>query len=105
MLNAPYSDKTLMRNTLAYALAAATGHYAPRTRFCEVWLGEQYQGVYVLTDNSFRWTSHISQAPAVPAAGGGSAEAAVEAAAGAERMLAPFVAFPCGVLRGALHNL
>ena len=63
------------------------------------------QGVYVLTDNSFRWTSHISQAPAVPAAGGGSAEAAVEAAAGAERMLAPFVAFPCGVLRGALHNL
>ena len=50
MLNAPYSDKTLMRNTLAYALAASTGHYAPRTRFCEVWLGEQYQGVYVLTE-------------------------------------------------------
>lgn len=42
---------------------------------------------------------------ATPAAGGGSAEAAVEEAAAAELMLAPYVAFPCGVLRGALHNL
>jgi hypothetical protein len=25
--------------------------------------------------------------------------------AAAELMLAPYVAFPCGVLRGALHNL
>jgi len=29
----------------------------------------------------------------------------VEEAAAAELMLAPYVAFPCGVLRGALHNL
>lgn len=29
----------------------------------------------------------------------------MEEAAEAEHMLAPYVAFPCGVLRGALHNL
>lgn len=29
----------------------------------------------------------------------------MEEAAAAELMLAPYVAFPCGVLRGALHNL
>ena len=29
----------------------------------------------------------------------------MEEAAAAGLMLAPYVAFPCGVLRGALHNL
>ena len=29
----------------------------------------------------------------------------MEEAAAAELMLAPYVEFPCGVLRGALHNL
>jgi spore coat protein CotH len=45
-----YSDKTLMRNALAYGLAAATGQYAPRTRFCEVLLNGRYQGVYLLVE-------------------------------------------------------
>ena len=45
-----YSDKTLMRNALAYGLAAATGQYSPRTRFCEVVLNGQYQGVYLLVE-------------------------------------------------------
>ena len=50
VLNAPYSDKTLMRNALAYGLAAATGQYAPRTKFCELLLNGQYQGVYLLVE-------------------------------------------------------
>ena len=45
-----YSDKTLMRNALAYSLAAATGQYAPRTKFCEVVLNGQYEGVYLLVE-------------------------------------------------------
>ena len=50
ILYAPYSDKSLMRNVLAYHIAQATGHYASRTRYCEVVLNGQYQGVYVLEE-------------------------------------------------------
>lgn len=49
-LIAPYSDKTLMRNVLTYHLANKMGNYAPRTKFCEVLLNGDYQGVYVLTE-------------------------------------------------------
>jgi hypothetical protein len=51
VLHAPYSDKTLMRNVLAYGLARATGRYASRTRYCEVVLNGEYQGVYVLMES------------------------------------------------------
>ena len=50
VLYAPYSDKSLMRNVLAYQLGRDLGHYAPRTRLCEVVLNDQYQGVFVLTE-------------------------------------------------------
>ena len=50
ILNAPYSDKSLVRNVLAYDLANALGQYAPRTRFCELFLNDAYQGVYVLIE-------------------------------------------------------
>lgn len=47
VLYAPYDDKTLMRNVLAYKLSRDLGHWAARTRFCEVVLNGNYQGVYV----------------------------------------------------------
>ena len=50
ILQAPYSDKSLMRNVLAYGLARNLGGYASRTRFCEVVLNNRYQGVYVLME-------------------------------------------------------
>lgn len=50
ILYAPYNDKTLMRNVLTYELARQMGHYAPRTRFCELVLDGQYQGIYVLME-------------------------------------------------------
>lgn len=50
ILYAPYSDKTLIRNALAYQLFRELGHYSPRTRFCELFLNGEYQGVYVLTE-------------------------------------------------------
>ena len=50
VLNAPYADKSLMRNILAYQLGRDLGHYAPRTRLCEVVLNGDYQGVYVLIE-------------------------------------------------------
>ncbi len=58
VLQAPYSDKTLMRNHLIYGWSRAIGRYAPRTRFCEVFLRRtdgavsesDYRGVYVLME-------------------------------------------------------
>jgi hypothetical protein len=50
VLSANYSDKTLMRNALAYRTARALfGGYAPQTRYVELVLNGRYQGVYVLT--------------------------------------------------------
>lgn len=50
ILSAPYSDKSLIRNVLTYKLGADLGRYAPRTRLCELYLNEQYQGVYVFME-------------------------------------------------------
>jgi hypothetical protein len=50
VLIANYNDKTFMRNTLAFHLFEKMGHYAPRTRLCEVIVNDDYQGIYVLTE-------------------------------------------------------
>ncbi len=50
ILQAPYSDKSLMRNVLTYKWANAMGHYASRTVFCELVLNGTYNGVYVLME-------------------------------------------------------
>jgi hypothetical protein len=49
-LIANYNDKAFVRNTLAYHLFDEMGHYASRTRYCEVILNGQYQGIYVLCE-------------------------------------------------------
>ena len=50
ILYAPYQDKTMIRNVLAYRLAEQLGQYAPRTVFCELLIDGYYQGIYVLTE-------------------------------------------------------
>lgn len=50
VLYAPYSDKSLIRNALAYHLARKMGRYASRTRFCELILNGDYRGVYVFME-------------------------------------------------------
>jgi hypothetical protein len=50
-LIANYSDKTLMKNYLAYRLARDIGmEYSPRCEFVELYLNGEYQGVYLLTE-------------------------------------------------------
>jgi len=50
VLSANYSDKTLMRNALAYRVSRRVfGRWAPRTRHVEVLLNGRYRGVYALT--------------------------------------------------------
>ena len=49
ILNAPYTDKSLIRNALAYKWGSALGNYAPRTKFCEVVINGAYKGVFYTT--------------------------------------------------------
>ena len=50
VLHGPYSDKTLMRNVLAMDIANRMGQYASRTRFVELFINGQYEGIYVLME-------------------------------------------------------
>ena len=50
VLFAPYSDKSLIRNVLAYQMGWDTDRYAPRTKLCEVVLNGSYDGVYIFTE-------------------------------------------------------
>src|SRR6185436_5892901 len=58
VLYAPYPDKSLIRDVLAYNLSQEMGHYASRTRFVEVFVNDStgrlarahYAGVYVLEE-------------------------------------------------------
>ena len=50
ILYAPYNDKSMIRNALIYRLSNELGRYASRTRFCEVIINNDYQGVYVLEE-------------------------------------------------------
>lgn len=59
-LHGPYSDKSLMRNYLAYHLARAMGNYAPRAKFCEMFLNSQYQGIYVLIEKIKRDSNRVA---------------------------------------------
>ncbi len=59
VLYAPYSDKSLMRNVLAYQLGRDLGHYAPRTKYCEVVLNGEYMGVFVLIEKIKRGKDRV----------------------------------------------
>jgi hypothetical protein len=50
ILYGPHSDKTMMKNVLTYELFRKTGRWAPRTRFIEVIVDNEYQGIYVLIE-------------------------------------------------------
>ncbi len=50
VLYGPYSDKSLMRNVIAYYLGNQTGRWSPRTRYCELVLNNEYKGIYVFTE-------------------------------------------------------
>ena len=50
ILIANYNDKTFLRNILAFDLFEKMGHYAPRTKLCEVVINDIYNGIYVFTE-------------------------------------------------------
>ena len=67
VLYAPYSDKTLIRDALAYELSNKMGRYAPRTKFVEVFVSvggrvtrNNYQGLYVFEEKIKRSKDRVN---------------------------------------------
>ena len=50
VLNGPYADKTLLRNALIFNLSNKIGRYAPRTKFIELIINGEYEGIYLLIE-------------------------------------------------------
>ena len=71
ILYAPYDDKTCLRNVLSYHVANRTGHYASRTRYCELVLNGQYQGIYVLMEKIKRDANRVAIKKLNPTDGSG----------------------------------
>ena len=75
VLHGPYSDKTLLRNALAYTVGAqvaeGTGEYQPRIAFCELFLNADYRGIYLLVERVKRSPVRLDlPAPAPTSAAG-----------------------------------
>ena len=47
ILYAPYNDKTCQRNVLSYLVSNEIGMYASKTKYCELYINGDYQGIYV----------------------------------------------------------
>lgn len=62
----PYSDKTLIRNALTYRLGRSLRKWAPRTRFVELFIEGEYQGVYVLMEKIKRDKNRVNIAEMSP---------------------------------------
>jgi len=65
IMHAPYDDRTLIRNAVAYQLSSDMGRYAPRTRFVELFLHDgsgpltqsHYHGIYMLVER-IKWDNN-----------------------------------------------
>ncbi len=57
---APYTDKSLMRNFLAYTLARTMGKYATRCKYFELVINNDYKGVYILMEKIKRDKNRVN---------------------------------------------
>ncbi|MES2386968.1 MAG: CotH kinase family protein [Bacteroidota bacterium] len=60
VLYAPYTDKTFMRDALAYSWGRDMGRYASRTAFCELFINNIYQGIYCLEEKVKRSSKRVN---------------------------------------------
>ncbi len=60
VLYAPYNDKTLMHNFLAYDISNSMGHWAAHCRYVEVMLNGKYVGIYVFMERIKRDKNRVN---------------------------------------------
>ena len=66
ILHGPFSDKSLIRNVLAFHLGNQTGRWAPKTRYCELFLNDDYLGIYILMEKIKRDQNRVDIAKLTP---------------------------------------
>ena len=66
ILNANYTDKSFLRNVMAYQVWQNMGHYATRYQFCELLLNGQYQGIYIFSEKIKRNKNRVDIAKLKP---------------------------------------
>jgi hypothetical protein len=59
VLYAPYTDKTLMRNVLAYSLSRGMGRWAANCRYVELVVNGDYKGIYVFMERIKRGSGRV----------------------------------------------
>jgi subtilisin-like proprotein convertase family protein len=66
ILNASFTDKSLMRNALSYQVWQNMGHYATRYQFVELVINGQYKGVYLFLEKIKRNKDRVNVAKLKP---------------------------------------
>ena len=66
VLLAPYNDISMMRDVFAFDMWNNMGHWAPRTRYCEVVMNGKYIGVYILCEKIKQGKNRIDIAKLTP---------------------------------------
>jgi len=66
IFKAEVTDPTIMYNPLTYEFARRMGIYAPNTRYCELFLDGEYQGLYNLTEKVKRGENRVDIAKLKP---------------------------------------
>jgi hypothetical protein len=59
ILYSSYIDKSLIRNFLVFNLANSMGYYAPRVKFCELFINGEYNGIYLLMEKIKRGKNRV----------------------------------------------
>lgn len=59
-LYACYTDKTCLRNALVFALGQRLDRWSPRTRFVELYIDDQYQGLYMVWERIRRDADRVA---------------------------------------------
>jgi hypothetical protein len=60
VMYAPFTDKTLMRNFLAYTISSELGHWSARCRYVELVVNGNYRGVYVFMEKIKRNSNRVA---------------------------------------------
>jgi len=60
VLYGPYYDITMIRNGVTYEIAKSMGQYSPRFRYCELFINDEYQGIYLLTEKIKRDNNRVN---------------------------------------------
>ena len=66
VLHGPYGDRSFMRNVLAMHMANEQGNYASRTRYVELFVNGDYEGLYVLMEKIKRGPDRVNIAKLNP---------------------------------------